>query len=103
MPPKIDIDTKALSEFCRKHHIRKMWLFGSVLRDDFSDDSDVDVLYQFEDGHSVGWEIVTIGDQLSEIIGRRVDFIPEKYLKPRVRNHRMFQKQILFDDGYDAG
>jgi predicted nucleotidyltransferase len=48
------IDQDRLAEFCRKHHIRKLALFGSVLRDDFRPDSDVDVLVEFEPGHVPG-------------------------------------------------
>jgi predicted nucleotidyltransferase len=46
--------------FCRRQHIRRLSLFGSVLRDDFGPESSVDVLVEFEPGHTPGWEIVTI-------------------------------------------
>ncbi len=52
---RIAVDRKRLAEFCRKHHIRKLALFGSVLRDDFRPDSDIDVLVQLEPGQSVGF------------------------------------------------
>ncbi|HHE46979.1 MAG TPA: nucleotidyltransferase [Bacteroidetes bacterium] len=97
MRARIKIDHEKIAEFCRKHHIRKLWLFGSVLRDDFRPDSDVDVLYEFEEGHRVGWEIVRIEEELSELIGRRVDLIPEKYLKPRVRKHSMFSSEVVYE------
>jgi len=97
MVPKIDIDRKKITAFCRKHHIRKLWLFGSALRDDFSDDSDVDVLYEFEPDHHIGWKIISIEDELSRIIGRKVDFVSEKHLHKRIRNHPAFQKVLIYD------
>ncbi len=63
----------ALAEFCHRYHIRKLSLFGSVLRDDFGPDSDVDVLVEFEPGKTPGFGIVTIEDELSRLIGRKVD------------------------------
>ena len=51
---KLTISAQQLEAFCRRHHIRKLALFGSVLRDDFGPDSDVDVLVEFEPGHVPG-------------------------------------------------
>jgi uncharacterized protein len=50
----INFPSEAIAGFCRRHHIRRLALFGSVLRDDFTDQSDVDVLVEFESGHRVG-------------------------------------------------
>ena len=63
-----------IAEFCRRNHIRKLSLFGSVLRDDFRADSDVDVLVEFEPGYPVGLiRMAAMENELSEIIGRKVD------------------------------
>ena len=51
MSVRISIDRDAVSAFCRRHCIKRLALFGSVLRDDFSPDSDVDVLVEFQPGH----------------------------------------------------
>ena len=53
--PRIDIPKEEIAEFCRRNHIRRLALFGSVLRDDFRPDSDVDVLVEFEPGTKVGF------------------------------------------------
>ncbi|MBC8205025.1 nucleotidyltransferase domain-containing protein [bacterium] len=99
MPPKIEIDREKIADFCKKHHIRRLWLFGSVLCDDFREDSDIDVLYEFEPDHSPGWEIIRIEKELSEIFeGRKVDFISEKDLNRRIRNHRYFHSEPLYDE-----
>lgn len=100
MPVKIPIDRQKLAQFCRKRRIRKLWLFGSVLRDDFTADSDVDVLYEFEPGHMVGFEIFDIEEELSDLLGgRRVDLIAEKFLNHRIRIHATFQSEVIYEKG----
>lgn len=60
--------------FCQRHHIRKLSLFGSVLRDDFRPDSDVDVLVEFEPEHTPGLiRLARMERELSEILGRKAD------------------------------
>jgi len=66
--PKIVIDRERIAEFCRQHHIRRLQLFGSVLRDDFRPDSDVDVLVEFEPGHTPGWGIIDIEDETQPVL-----------------------------------
>jgi predicted nucleotidyltransferase len=74
----IPIPYDEIAAFCERHHIRKLSLFGSVLRDDFrphgDDPSDVDVLVEFESGHTPGWNIVSMENEISKIIGWNVDF-----------------------------
>jgi predicted nucleotidyltransferase len=68
------VPKKILDEFCRRHHIRKLSLFGSVLRDDFRADSDIDVLVEFEPGRTPGlFAIADMEIELSELTGRKVD------------------------------
>ena len=74
MGARIAINRERVAQFCQRHHIRKLALFGSVLRDDFRPDSDVDVLVEFEPGVSVGLIRLTGTErELSEILGRKVD------------------------------
>ena len=70
---RIPIPQAEIEAFCRRHHIRRLALFGSVLRDDFTDESDIDVLVEFEPGHIPGLAFFTMQDELSELFGRRVD------------------------------
>jgi len=70
----IDIPQEQIAEFCQRHHIRRLALFGSALRDDFKPDSDVDVLVEFEPGTRVGMiRLAGIELELSAILGRKVD------------------------------
>jgi predicted nucleotidyltransferase len=73
MPAKIAIDRQLVADFCCRHRIRRLALFGSVLRDDFGPDSDVDVLVEFEPGHLPGFAFVSIEQELSSLLGRNVD------------------------------
>jgi predicted nucleotidyltransferase len=64
-----------IAEFCRRHRIRKLALFGSVLRDDFNEDRDMDVLVGFEPEVAVGLNFYSIERELSLLLGRNVDLI----------------------------
>jgi predicted nucleotidyltransferase len=100
MRPQVSIDHQRLADFCRRHHIRKLSLYGSVLRDDFRPDSDVDVLVEFEPGHSVGFHIVDIEEELSQIFGgHRIDLVAEKYLNRRLRQRVLADAEIQYAEG----
>ena len=74
MSPRIPIDPERIAAFCRRNGIQRLALFGSVLRNDFGPESDVDVLVAFEPGQRVGFfAIARLESELSEILGRRVD------------------------------
>ena len=68
---RIPVDKEELAALCRRRHIRRLSLFGSVLRDDFGADSDVDVLVEFEPGHTPGLAVVDVEDELSALFGGR--------------------------------
>ena len=93
MNARIDIPKDEVAAFCRRNHIRRMALFGSVLRDDFTPESDVDVLVDFEPDQTPGLEFITIQDELSEILGRQVDL----YTFKGVENSRnwLLREEIL--------
>ena len=84
----IALDEEKIAQFCRERGIRKMSLFGSVVRDDFDPErSDVDVLVEFLPGRTPAWEFFRWGEELSEIIGRKVDLLSKvgKHIEPYVR------------------
>ena len=82
---QIDIPQKEIESFCRRHHVRRLSLFGSVLRDDFGPDSDVDVLVEFEPGFTPGLAFFAMQEELSAIFGRRVDLNTPGFLSPLFR------------------
>ena len=69
----INIPNQEIEHFCERYHILRLSLFGSVLREDFTHQSDVDVLVEFESGKTPGIAIITMEDELSEIINRKID------------------------------
>jgi predicted nucleotidyltransferase len=94
---RIDIPRKELEAFCRSHHIRWIACFGSAVRDDFREDSDVDVLVEFASGHTPGWDIVDIEEDLSTLFGgRKVDIVNPKYLNRRLKDRVLAEAEVLY-------
>ena len=92
MPAMIAVDTQWLADFCRRHQIRKLALFGSVLRDDFRPDSDVDVLVEFSPDATLSlFDFVRIRDELSERFGREVNLIEERGLRNPYRRQEILR------------
>lgn len=72
---RLDITPEQLRAFCERHAITRLAVFGSVLREDFSQKSDVDVLVEFDPGHQVGLNFFSIREELAELVGRPVDLV----------------------------
>jgi predicted nucleotidyltransferase len=86
----IDIPQQKIAAFCRKHRIRRLALFGSILRDDFTPESDIDVLVEFEPGCVPG--LLTMAGleiELSDILGRKAD------LRTPAELSRHFRDEVL--------
>ncbi len=84
--PRIPIPRNQLVELCRRYHVRRLALFGSVLRDDFRPDSDVDVLVSFQPDARVGFlALGRMKRELSALFQRPVDLVPQDGLKPVIR------------------
>src|SRR3954471_10085790 len=94
---RIPIPAEALEEFCRRNHIRKLSLFGSVLREDFGPDSDVDVLVEFDPDHIPGLAFFGMQDELSEILGRQVDLNTPGFLSPYFRDDVVASAAVIYD------
>lgn len=82
----LQIDTNVIADFCRRHHIRRLSLFGSRLRGDFRPDSDVDLLVEFEPGHIPGYAFFSMQEELSDLLGLPVDFRTPAELNGRFRD-----------------
>ena len=92
-----DIDPVSLAEFCRGNHIRRLALFGSVLRSDHRPDSDVDILVEFEPGRVPGFGFFRIQDELSELLGRKVDLETAGFLSPYFRDDVLSEALTIYD------
>lgn len=95
--PRIDFSHEELAALCRKHHIKRLAFFGSVLREDFGPDSDVDLLYEFEEGKTPGWEFVSIIDEFSVFFGRPVDLVSFTDIDRRLRSRILAEAQIEYE------
>jgi hypothetical protein len=98
--PKIDIPEEKIADFCRRHHIQKLSLFGSVLSDEFGPESDVDVLVEFEPDHVPGLALIRIQDELSALLGgRQIDLVTPKFINQRIRKQVEAQARVQYVQG----
>ncbi len=98
MSVKIAVPKQKVEDFCRRNAIRRLALFGSVLRDDFGPESDVDVLVEFEPEARVG--LITLAGmelELSEVLGRRGEIHTARGLHPQFRDEVLQLAEVLYD------
>jgi predicted nucleotidyltransferase len=93
----IKIPGDQLAAFCRRHHIRRLALFGSALRDDFRPHSDLDVLVEFKPGHIPGLAFFTIQEELSRLLGRPVDLNTLQFISPHFRQEVQAEAEVIYD------
>jgi predicted nucleotidyltransferase len=94
----VEIPDDRIREFCEKNGIRRLALFGSVLRDDFTPESDVDVLVEFAPGHRVGFiRLGLMQEELSELLHRRVDLNTAGLLSPYFREEVLREAETIYD------
>ena len=91
----LNINDEKLSEFCRRYKINELAVFGSALREDFTENSDLDILYVFDESssHSL-FDLVRIKEELEKLLGKPVDFISRKALE-QSKNH--FRKKSILE------
>ncbi len=93
----IQIPNEKIADFCRTNRIRRLSLFGSIVRDDFRPGSDIDVLAEFEPGQPVGLlRLAELEVELSELLGRRVDLNIAGCLSPYFRDEVLQEAQTLY-------
>ena len=94
----IALDREQVAAFCLERGIRKLSLFGSVLREDFDPDrSDVDVLAEFSPGNHPGIKLFGYGDELAEIIGHKVDFNTAEWLSKHFRDDVIREAVTIYE------
>jgi uncharacterized protein len=96
MAARIAVDREGLAEFCRRNHIRRLSFFGSVLREDFGPESDVDVLVEFEPGQVPGLAFFGMQEELSELLGRPVDLLTPKFISPLFRDEVLAGAEVQY-------
>jgi predicted nucleotidyltransferase len=103
MPSRLELNIAVpraeLDAFCRRNHVRKLSFFGSVLRDDFGPDSDIDVLVEFEPGHTIGYFGLSAMElELSAMLGRKVDLRTPPELSRYFRHEVVQHAEVCFAD-----
>ena len=92
----IEIPTEAIAEVCRRYYVRRLALFGSVLRDDFRPESDVDVLVEFEPGRVPGFGFFRMQRELSDILCRQVDLNTPGFLSKYFRDEVLSEAEDIY-------
>jgi len=94
---RLNLTDGQIADFCRQHHIKRMAVFGSILRDDWGPQSDVDVLVEVEPGHVPGFGFIAIGRRLGEVIGRPVDLSTFNGVHPYLRQEIYNTLEVIYD------
>jgi predicted nucleotidyltransferase len=103
MPPNLELPAASLNAFCDKWRVRELSLFGSVLRDDFGPESDVDVLVSFADDAPWSlWDFTVMGDELAALVGRPVDLVEREGLRNPFRRHTILETRKVIYDGREG-
>ncbi len=97
LTPTISLDRELIREFSQRNHIRKFSIFGSALRADFSPDSDLDILVEFEPEHTPGLKFFAMQDELSRLLGRQVDLNTKGFLSPYFRDRVVREAQTIYE------
>ncbi|MGC9335473.1 MAG: nucleotidyltransferase family protein [Anaerolineae bacterium] len=93
---RISIDEVKIAAFCRKHHMRRLALFGSTLHGDSTADSDLDVLVEFEPDHVPGLAFFAMEAELSRLLGREVDLNTPGFLSPYFRDQVLAEAEVQY-------
>lgn len=93
----IQVNREQIADFCRRHHIRRFAFFGSVLRDDFRPDSDMDVLIEFDPVHIPGlFDLMRMQREFSQMVGREADFRTPDDLGRYIRDRVLSEAEVLY-------
>lgn len=96
----IPLPKEKIAEFCRRHHIRKLALFGSALGDEFRPDSDIDLLVEFYPEHIPGLiRLAGMEIELTKIVGRKVDLRTEEDLSNYFRDEVVKSAEVQYAEG----
>jgi predicted nucleotidyltransferase len=92
----VNVPRAQLVALCQQYHIRRLALFGSVLRNEFRPESDVDVLVEFETGYTPGYGFIRLQREIGKLLGRRVDLNTPKSLSRYFRDTVLAEAEVLY-------
>ena len=93
---EIEIPRQQIVQFCQRHHVSRLALFGSVLREDFGPESDVDVLVEFEPDQTPGLAFFAMQEELSRLLGRKVELNTPGGLSRYFRDDVLREAEVLY-------
>ncbi|MBI4909892.1 MAG: nucleotidyltransferase family protein [Acidobacteria bacterium] len=93
---RVHADPVHLAKLCRRYHVQRLFLFGSVLRDDFGPASDIDVLVEFTPGHEPGLAFFTFEAELTTLMGRKADLHTKDFLSRHIRATALSGAELLY-------
>ena len=93
----VELPEEAIADFCRRNRIRRLALFGSILRDDFGPNSDIDVLVEFEPDTRVGLRFFRMQDELTQLLGRQVDLNTLGFLSIYFRDKILAEAKVQYE------
>ena len=94
---EIDVAKTRIKQLCRKYQVKELSLFGSSLRDDFQEDSDIDILVEFEPDAHIGFlKLTGLRNELSDLLKRKVDLVPKNGLKRYIRNEILSNTRVIY-------
>ncbi|MBI3958609.1 MAG: nucleotidyltransferase family protein [Chloroflexi bacterium] len=97
MESQLTVKPKELATFCQQNQIRVLSLFGSAVTDEFTDESDIDLLVEFEPDAKIGFlALARMQRELAEMFQRPVDLVPRNGLKPMIREQVLSQAELLY-------
>ncbi len=96
MSARIDIPSSEIAEFCQRNRVRRLALFGSVIRNDFTPQSDVDVLVEFEPGYAAGFVFFQMRRELTTMLDREVDLHTATSLSPYFRQEVLDEAEEIY-------
>lgn len=96
---RFPLSSYEIAAFCRRNHIRKLSLFGSILDDDFSPDSDIDVLVEFDPDHIPGFDFVRIERELSDLLNQKIDLNTPQSISRYFRDDVLKKAETVYDAG----
>ncbi|MBI5179473.1 MAG: nucleotidyltransferase family protein [Nitrospinae bacterium] len=94
---KIELPQEAIAEICKRHQVRELSVFGSAVRDDFTADSDIDFLVEFQPDAKIGFlEFAGMQIELAELLGRKVDLVSKNGLNPVIRDEILDSSKVFY-------
>ena len=92
----IDVAAEQLADVCRRFRVKELSIFGSAARGDMREDSDIDLLVEFDPQAKIGWEFFDLEVELSRLFGRKVDLGEKASLKPRARPSALRDARVIY-------